>query len=279
MIGVGLQPVPSETASRFALGAVMIAVIVPGSPAQKAGLRAGDIIESVNGAPLSAEKKLENAPSAAQRTLARMLAAASIGDATLFDVRRGQERLIIKVFLALDAAPEKAATKLAPTLAEKRTSNAASAAMERFESETLLQIASTAQGREQQEQGFVNESNSPSASVTLPRGAALAAGKTLRDCPDICPEMVVLPAGSFLMGSPASEELRDADEGPRHPVKITYAFAVGRTEVTGSEWDACVMAGGCPGAATNLARRPVVGISWLGARAYAQWLSEKTGER
>ena len=71
-----------------------------------------------------------------------------------------------------------------------------------------------------------------------------AVGETFRDCPS-CPEMVIVPAGSFTMGSPASEEGRDDDEGPQHRVTISEPFAVGKYEVTFEEWDACVRDGGC----------------------------------
>ena len=57
-------------------------------------------------------------------------------------------------------------------------------------------------------------------------------GETFRDCPE-CPEMVVIPAGEFVMGSPEDEEGRYADEGPQHGVRIAKPFAVGRFEVTG----------------------------------------------
>ncbi len=50
----------------------------------------------------------------------------------------------------------------------------------------------------------------------------LKSGETFRDCAE-CPEMVVIPAGSFTMGSPASEEERFATEGPRHIVTIARA--------------------------------------------------------
>ena len=73
-----------------------------------------------------------------------------------------------------------------------------------------------------------------------------APGTAFRDCPD-CPEMVVVPAGSFLMGSPSHEASRDDDEGPRHRVTIAKPFAVGKYEVTFAEWDACVADGGCGG--------------------------------
>ena len=72
------------------------------------------------------------------------------------------------------------------------------------------------------------------------------AGDVFRDCED-CPEMVVVPAGEFQMGSPEWEVERDDDEGPRHRVRIPRAFAVGKYEVTFAEWDACVAGGRCRG--------------------------------
>ena len=65
--------------------------------------------------------------------------------------------------------------------------------------------------------------------------AAMRPGKVFRDCPE-CPEMVVVPAGSFRMGSPSSEKDRDDDEGPQHRVTIPEPFAVGKYEVTFAEW-------------------------------------------
>jgi formylglycine-generating enzyme required for sulfatase activity len=57
-----------------------------------------------------------------------------------------------------------------------------------------------------------------------------AAGKLFRDC-STCPEMVILPAGSFAMGSPDSESGRGEDEGPVHQV-IIAKFALGKNEIT-----------------------------------------------
>ena len=57
--------------------------------------------------------------------------------------------------------------------------------------------------------------------------------------------MVVVPAGSFTMGSPAGEEGRDDDEGPQRQITFARPFALGRYEVTFAQWDACVAAGGC----------------------------------
>ena len=67
--------------------------------------------------------------------------------------------------------------------------------------------------------------------------------KSFKDCGD-CPEMVVVPAGSFVMGSPNGEPNRQIDEAQVR-ASIQSALAVGKFEVTFAEWDACVAAGGC----------------------------------
>lgn len=108
-----------------------------------------------------------------------------------------------------------------------------------------------------------------------------------RDC-SACPEMVTVPAGSFVMGSPADERGRDTGEDQ---VKVTIAkpFAVGRYAVTYAEWEACLDAGGCAGHRALRAvdagweweqrgKRPVIGATWHGAKAYVEWLSKTTGK-
>ena len=70
------------------------------------------------------------------------------------------------------------------------------------------------------------------------------AGDLFRDCPT-CPDLVVIPAGEFMMGSPASEEGRQDREGPRHRVAVN-SFALGRYEVTRDEYRAFVEATGHP---------------------------------
>ena len=111
---------------------------------------------------------------------------------------------------------------------------------------------------------------------------ARRAGRTFRDCGE-CPLMVVVPSGSFRMGSPGSEAGRAGDEGPVHSVRIGQPLAVGAYEVTFGEWDACVAAGGCGGYRPDdrgwgRGTRPVIDVSWEDARTYAQWLSRETGE-
>ena len=108
-------------------------------------------------------------------------------------------------------------------------------------------------------------------------------GRRFKDC-TACPEMVVVPTGSFMMGSPSSEKGRDSDEVPQHPVRIAQPFAVGMYEVTFAEWDECVSAGGCNGHSPadrgwGRGQRPVIYVSWNDAQAYVKWLSNKTGKR
>lgn len=112
--------------------------------------------------------------------------------------------------------------------------------------------------------------------------AALKPGAVFRDCPN-CPEMTVIPAGSFIMGSPASETGRGDDEGPQH--KVTLAkFALGRFDVTFDNWAACVKGGGCTGNKTprdyksGRGRRPVVDVSWQDAQEFVHWLAARTGQ-
>ena len=101
-------------------------------------------------------------------------------------------------------------------------------------------------------------------------------------CP-FCPEMVVVPAGSFTMGSPSDEPDRDPDEGPQRTVTFSQPFAIGRYEVTFAHWDACVAAGGCAGyrpddRSWGRGSRPVIDVSWNDAQEFVSWLSRQTGE-
>ncbi len=106
-------------------------------------------------------------------------------------------------------------------------------------------------------------------------------GESFKDCPK-CPEMVVVPAGSFMMGSDAEEEGRYDDEGPQRRVTIARPFAVGRFEVTWDDWEACVANGRCEhepdDSGWGRSRRPVINVSWDDAQAYVRWLSGKTGQ-
>jgi formylglycine-generating enzyme required for sulfatase activity len=139
--------------------------------------------------------------------------------------------------------------------------------------------------------------------LTLQEERALKAKDTFREC-DVCPEMVVVPAGEFLMGSPEDEKEREGWEGPLHQVKIDRSFAVGRFEVRRDEYEAFVkdtgratgpdctafadLLNGKAQAREGLSYRepgfpqgdshPVLCISWREAKDYVTWLSHKTGK-
>ena len=96
------------------------------------------------------------------------------------------------------------------------------------------------------------------------------------------PAMVVIPAGSFTMGSPSSEPGHSDDEGPQHQVTIAKPFAMGKYEVTFEDYDRYCRATGkeCPGdEGWGRGNRPVINVSWDDAVAFAAWLSEQTGQR
>ena len=125
-------------------------------------------------------------------------------------------------------------------------------------------------------------------------------GERWRDC-DECPEIVAIPAGMFMMGSPASEEGRYERESPTRLVTIARPFAIGVYEVTRDEYSRFVLATNhesgpesClvnedhhwveragrswrnPGFPQSV-REPAVCVSWEDATAYVSWLSGRTG--
>ena len=132
------------------------------------------------------------------------------------------------------------------------------------------------------------------------RKAGPQVGDRFRDCPE-CPEMVVLPAGSYRMGSPSYEQGRGDDEGPVHEVTIGAPFALGMHEVTVADFGRFVDETGysagskCwtyeagkteertgrgwrnPGFEQS-SGHPAACVSWNDAQAYAAWLSRRTGE-
>lgn len=134
------------------------------------------------------------------------------------------------------------------------------------------------------------------AATPSPTNLSRAPGTTFKDCAD-CPRMTVIPAGSFTMGSPDSEEGHSKNEGPQHQVTISRAFAIGAYNVTRAEYAAFVRetkrpSGGCSvytgtGFAKDASkdwrdpgyrqtdRDPVVCVSWEDAQAYAKWLNSR----
>jgi formylglycine-generating enzyme required for sulfatase activity len=118
--------------------------------------------------------------------------------------------------------------------------------------------------------------------LSAARERTLKSKDSFRECAS-CPEMVVMPPGRFVMGSPESEDGHEANESPQHAVTLARRFAVGRFAVTFNEWDACLSDGGCnrrqpEDIGWGRGRRPVLEVSWHDAKAYVAWLSQKTGK-
>ena len=112
---------------------------------------------------------------------------------------------------------------------------------------------------------------------------ALKPGDSFRECApkqqdaDYCPDMVVVPAGSFTMGGPTNVEQ------PQHTVTFAKPFAVAKYELTFADWDACVTGGGCNGykpvdQGWGRGQQPVINVNWDDAQAYVAWLSQMTGK-
>ncbi len=101
-------------------------------------------------------------------------------------------------------------------------------------------------------------------------------GRVFRDCHE-CPELVVVPAGIFIMGLNG----RKKTEKPAHRVNITKPFAMGRYETKFSEWQACVDDAGCQRSPDDhkwgRKGRPVINVTYYDAMEYLSWISKKTG--
>ncbi len=122
----------------------------------------------------------------------------------------------------------------------------------------------------------------PQAFAAARKGAALSQ-RVFRDqiFPGVPgPEMVALPPGSFLMGSPKGEGFDD--ERPQRTIRLDPPLAVGKYELTWEEYNICRYEGPCDAAPSDGfggGRRPVTNVSYEDATTYAAWLSGRTGQR
>jgi formylglycine-generating enzyme required for sulfatase activity len=101
-----------------------------------------------------------------------------------------------------------------------------------------------------------------------------------KECAD-CPEMVVLPPGTFMMGSPDRQGDKTGREYPQHKVTIASKFAVSQSEVTFAQFDACAAHGDCDSQISSKWGRdhqPAINVTWNDARRYVAWLARITGK-
>jgi formylglycine-generating enzyme required for sulfatase activity len=117
-------------------------------------------------------------------------------------------------------------------------------------------------------------------SANQEKQAAAQSKAEFKECANGCPVMVVVPAGTFTMGSADDQNDDRPKHRPPHEVTIAKPFAVSKTEVTFGQWGACVAARACPALHDNKwggDDRPVINVGWNEAEAYADWLSRLTG--
>jgi formylglycine-generating enzyme required for sulfatase activity len=139
------------------------------------------------------------------------------------------------------------------------------------------------------EQPAAKQSVSPAVQIIPVKGVqpltpdieqALKPKDSFKEC-DSCPEMVVVPKGSFIMGTPMTEVDRYKGEDPLHRVSFARPFAVGRFTISFDEWDACLADGGCGDNKGDdkygRGRMPAQGITYDAAKSYLAWLSRKVG--
>jgi formylglycine-generating enzyme required for sulfatase activity len=150
----------------------------------------------------------------------------------------------------------------------KRESDAEAAAKEKGEGD---RVRAAALAKQQAEEEVARRD--PLLALTPGSGQAVRDGLANgQPCP-MCPEMVAVPVGEFLMGRTPNQ----------HRVMIRQPFAVGKFEVTFAEWQACATGGGCTNNRSpsdqgwGKGRRPVINVSWNDAKQYVNWLSSKTG--
>ena len=113
--------------------------------------------------------------------------------------------------------------------------------------------------------------------LTADQERSLTPHQTFKECTN-CPEMLVVQAGTFKMGSPDVEHHKE--EYPPHDVTIAQV-AISRFELTFDAWDACAANGECRSdisADWGRGQQPVINVTWQDAKQYVEWLSSVTGK-
>ena len=115
-----------------------------------------------------------------------------------------------------------------------------------------------------------------SSTIAKESANSLISGTVFRDCL-ACPEMSVIPSGTFLMGSTRGKKR----ELPVTKITIRNPLAVSRYEITFNEWDACYTARGCSKKPSDRGwgrgKRPVINVLLTDIAEYLSWLTKKTG--
>jgi formylglycine-generating enzyme required for sulfatase activity len=178
-----------------------------------------------------------------------------------------------------------------------------------IEDKTAINIAAYEQAKKKKKEGDVEleaeggkkkvedvkVKETPEKSITEDIDREGEVDRVFSDC-DVCPSMVAVKTGTYVMGSPPAEKGRSAGEGPQRPIQIMREFAVSRFEVTREEYDHFVKATGHRSTQGCLAKgkadkklshaapgfeqsgaHPVVCVSYKDAKAYVGWLTRKAG--
>jgi formylglycine-generating enzyme required for sulfatase activity len=211
---------------------------------------------------------------AAEKAAAEKAAAAAAAEAAAREAKAAADEAARKS--AADEAARKAAAEEAARKAAAEEA-ARKAAAEEAARKAAAQAEAARKAAEKAAAEAAAAEAARKAAAAKVAGTKVASVDTFQDC-DACPEMIELPAGSFIMGT----EGGDASETPAHTVNIAYPFAMSRFEITAAEWKACVNAGGCkyqPKRKGMTGTSPVHNLSWLDAQQYVTWLSKKTGKK
>ena len=205
------SPIIAATIAIGIAAALAILVATFGSPAWKFSAPAGDKVAEHAASDKAAADKAAADKAAADRATAEKVAAEQAASDKAAADKAAADRATAEKAAAEQAASDKAA-------ADKAAADKAAADKAAAEKSTISV-----------------------SSLTAAQELALKPGDSFKEC-SVCPEMIVLPAGRFTMGSP---DQGDAIEQPQHEVIITKPFAAARFALTFDEWDACAAPGDC----------------------------------